>query len=91
MVRSAAADARRLETLAAEWQKIAKPVWLDGVSLAAIEDGVALFVVPDAALRYELSREAARLSRTLSRRVPGLRALRFAPFDGDARSTGPGD
>lgn len=88
MLRAAAADARRLETLAEEWQRVARPARLDGVSLVAIEDGIAIFVAPDAALRYELSREAARLSRMLSRRVPGLRALRFVPFDADARGAG---
>lgn len=84
ILRTSADQSRRMEALAEQWQRVAKPGWLDGTSIVSIEEGVATFQTPSPALRFELSRQASRLSRELSRRVPGLRSLRFVPFDSGA-------
>lgn len=79
ILRTSAEQSRRMEALAEEWQQIAKPGWLEGTVLMSMEDGVAVFSVTSASLRFELSRQASRLARQVSRRVPGLRAMRFVP------------
>ncbi|MBL8879819.1 MAG: DUF721 domain-containing protein [Phycisphaerales bacterium] len=79
ILRTSSQQARLSESLAEEWQKIAKPGWLESSELMSLEDGVAVFAVADATLRFELSRQASRLAKQLSRRVAGLRSMRFVP------------
>jgi hypothetical protein len=53
--------------------------WLAVTAVEALEEGILVLVVSDGLVRDQLRREALRVQKELSKRVPGVRRLHVSP------------
>jgi hypothetical protein len=56
--------------------------WLAVTAVEALEEGTLVLVVSDGLVRDQLGRQALRVQKELSKRVPGVRRLRVSPAGG---------
>ena len=82
LVRLAVQQARRCERARRALAGVLPVEWLAVTTVEALEGGTLVLVVSDGLVREQLGRQALRLQRELSRRVPGVRRLRVSPAGG---------
>ena len=77
LLRGVAARARHARAAEKGWSQVAAPEWLALTEIESSDRGVVRIAVRDPALWQTLQRNAAALSREMSRLVPGVQRLRF--------------